>query len=216
MKNLKKNKKNQYFGDNQVEAVRNFGGSIANTFASDLLKEGAGDLWKQFLGKEKSEKKQKGDLEEGQELNLKEVKSQDKKPTKEDSNRYIEPGINYRREVVHAESRIGSENQKQIQGQIHEIFSELQKLIASSEQLQVQFKEVMVEKMPEKPGKYHVNFFEWLFLTVKQAREKVEDSSAWLSVMKSKKATKQYWNQFKEKGTSFGLSGERSIATQAG
>src|SRR3989344_5698474 len=66
------------------------------------------------------------------------------------------------------------------------------------------------------PGKYHVSFFEWVLLLVRQARMKVEDSSAWLGAFKSKKAKKQYWSMFKKHGTTFGLSNERVVSTQTG
>lgn len=216
MKNKKtSNKGQQYFDDNPVEAVRNFGGSVANSFKDDLVKEGFSDLWSQILGEKKEQKQQSGDLEEGKEINFK--KTTDKKTSNEERvKNFIEPGLNYRREIIHAETRKISENQREISSKIQEIVFELQKLIASSEQLKLQFKEVAVMQITTKPGKYHVNFFEWLLINIKQARTKVEDSSAWLNVMKSKKAAKQYWSQFAKKGTSFGLSSERNIATQAG
>jgi hypothetical protein len=44
----------------------------------------------------------------------------------------------------------------------------------------------------------------------------VEDSGAWLSAMSGKKGKKTYWSEFKKHGTSFGMSNERSVATQTG
>ena len=46
--------------------------------------------------------------------------------------------------------------------------------------------------------------------------KKVEDSGAWLGKVQGKGAKKGYWGMFKQHGTTFGLSGERSVATQVG
>ena len=61
-----------------------------------------------------------------------------------------------------------------------------------------------------------MNFFEWMLAVIRAAREKVEDSNAWLGTVKGKGAQRNYWNMFKKHGTTFGLSGERAVATQVG
>jgi hypothetical protein len=70
--------------------------------------------------------------------------------------------------------------------------------------------------MPAKPGKYHLNFFEWMLVTIQNARMRIEDSAAWVGVVSGKKNKKDYWNLAKSHGTSFMLSGERVAATQVG
>jgi hypothetical protein len=78
----------------------------------------------------------------------------------------------------------------------------------------MQFKEVSVEKVTKSPGKYHESFFEWLLITVRTIRIRVDDSANWLAVMGNKKEKKSYWNMFKKHGTTFGMSGERSVSNQ--
>jgi hypothetical protein len=82
--------------------------------------------------------------------------------------------------------------------------------------LQIEFKEVAIEQRIVNPGKYHTSFFEWVLSAIRIARMKVEDSGAWLSASKGKKAKKDYWQMFKKHGTTFGLSNERVVATQTG
>ncbi|MBL7158936.1 hypothetical protein ISS85_00465, partial [Candidatus Microgenomates bacterium] len=76
--------------------------------------------------------------------------------------------------------------------------------------------EKAVEKMPTKPGVYHITFFKRLRQIIKFFRERIEESRTWLKLMSSKKKQKGYWNRYKKQGTKFGLSSERAVATQAG
>jgi hypothetical protein len=76
-----------------------------------------------------------------------------------------------------------------------------------------------VQQTTKEPGKYYINFFEWLLIVIKTAQEKVENSRAWLNTVKGKGRkgdTPDYWQMYKKHGTSFGPSSERSTATQTG
>ena len=101
-----------------------------------------------------------------------------------------------------------------IQGEV----SGIQQLIKSSKTLEIEFAEFAVMEAPTEVGEYDLNFFEWLMLTIKQAREKVEDSGAWLSAVKGKNGKKgtDYWSMSQKHGTSFSMSNERSSATSVG
>ena len=99
------------------------------------------------------------------------------------------------------------------------IIIELKRLAASSQELEIEFKDVVMTQNVVKPGKYHQGFFEWVLIVIRNARVRVEDAGAWLSVMHGKKGKKQqqnYWQMFKKHGTTFGLSNERVVATQTG
>lgn len=199
----------QYVDPNPIEAIRDIGSGVAQS-TQDLAKGMVTDWWEQMLGtgaySEKSKEKKGGDLQEGQEINLAENKKQT----------FVEPALNYRREILGGEKKIQQESTRVIEMQIREIIVELKKLTSSSKELQVQFKQATVEQLPVNPGKYHINFFEWLLITIKTARMRVEESANWLSMFSSKKKKRQYWSMFKKHGTTFGLSNERVVATQTG
>lgn len=147
-----------------------------------------------------------GDLNEGVEIIF---------PKKEKTVN-IEPGIDYLREIVHAETRINRKEQTQLEAKIQEIVIELKKLSQSSKELELEFKDITVATLPTTPGKYHLNFFEWMLITIQNARMRVEDSAAWVNVIAGKKGKKDYWSLAKAHGTSFSLSGERVVAQQTG
>ncbi|MBI4066159.1 hypothetical protein HY411_00430 [Candidatus Gottesmanbacteria bacterium] len=73
-----------------------------------------------------------------------------------------------------------------------------------------------IEDIPAHPGVYHLNFLERLRGVIMALRQNIEDGNSWLALWTSRKKKKQYWGLYKKHGTSFGLSSERNVSTQAG
>ena len=73
-----------------------------------------------------------------------------------------------------------------------------------------------IDDIPAHPGIYHLNFLERLRGVIMAIRENIEDSNSWLSLFTTRKQKKKYWGMYKKHGTSFGLSSERNVSTQAG
>jgi len=130
--------------------------------------------------------------------------------------RQKEAAIDYHKEIVKNREHASKGEMREMQRNIEQIKIELSKLITSSQILKLEFAEVAVEQTNKNIGEYHITFFEWLLTMIRTAREKVEDSNAWLGTVKGKGAKRDYWGMFKKHGTTFGLSGERAVATQVG
>ena len=180
------------------------------------------DSWSQLLGGgEKSQvkhQKMSGDLIAGQSIDFNVHKKPQEQPKQHEQVKRVDvaAGIDYRGEILHGERRISKETEQILSRQIEEIAAELRQLVNSSQELAVQFKDVAVEQRITKPGKYHVSLFQFVLSIVRQARMKVESSSACLSISKGKKGKKDYWSMASTQGTSFTMNNERAIATQAG
>lgn len=195
------------------EAIQSLTNGLADSIKNDVVKGSMNDAWTQFSGnyeKPSQSHPDSGELTEGEELDLESLN----KPV-EKLSQYIEPGIDYKREILHTEKKIAQENSAEIKSNIEEIKVELKQLINTIE-LQVEYGKIVVEQTTEKPGKYHENFFVWLLSFIKATRLKVQDSASWLAMFQSKKKQKGYWQMFKKHGTTFGLSNERVVATQTG
>lgn len=212
-----KNQVKQLVDQNPIETFRGIGKGVAHSLSSDFAKSGINDLWKQLLGANESgpgtKENRGGDLSEGEELDLNSLSGKNKS---ELALQNAEPGIDYRREILHGDRMILQETTRGVEVKIQEIIIELRHLTSASKELATQFKQVSVEQLPVNVGKYHLNFFEWFLTEARKARMAVEDSASWLSVFQSKKGKKQYWNMFKKHGTSFGMSNERNVSTQTG
>lgn len=205
-----KNKKQakSFINNNPVESLRDLSRGFAGSVASDLGKDSIKTAWDQMLG---LGGKQSGELKQGEEIILNR-KGRSEEPEKLQA----EPALNYRREILQREKQTLVENTQEIKVKIEEVLIEIKKLINSSQELRVEFREIEVEERVEKPGKYHLNFLEWLLDIVRSARETVEDGASWLEAFYSKKNKRKYWNMFKKHGTTFGMSQERSVSTQTG
>ncbi|OGG32260.1 hypothetical protein A3I51_00950 [Candidatus Gottesmanbacteria bacterium RIFCSPLOWO2_02_FULL_38_8] len=87
----------------------------------------------------------------------------------------------------------------------------------SEKALNREITKVKLESLPPKTGIYYLIYFEWLSGVINSLRLKVEEGHAWLSAFNQRRKKRLgYWQKYKKHGTTFGLSYERSLATQTG
>ena len=205
-KNTKKERKT-YFDQNPLEII---GDGLKTSVVDELTKASVNEAWAELLGSDSNENKPatQGDLSEGAELNLEQIKKEVKEITEE--------GRRFTSEIIHAGERANAENSQEISVKIQEILIEIKQLSKSSGQLQKQVDIIAIEQTGDNPGVYHVNFLEQMLQTIRDLRLNVEDSLAWFGALRSKKAARQYGTMAKKHGTSFTLSNERQVSTQVG
>lgn len=160
----------------------------------------------QMLGIETSKlnKDASGDLKEGEEI----VFTKEKNPR-------VEAAYDYKGEILHFEQKGTRKENHELRVRIEEIKIELVKLAKSSEQLNKSFQNIGVESLPQAPGKYHLNFFDFIKSEIQKALMNVKEAATWMSVVTNKR-DRRYSTLAKKYGTSFTLSGERTAATQVG
>jgi hypothetical protein len=110
-----------------------------------------------------------------------------------------EAAMNYHEDFVRSSEHASKQEMREVNQRLQEIMAELQKLVSSSKVLQMEFADIGVEQAPPQAGEYHLNFFDWLLLTIRAARKKVEDSGAWLATGKKKAGGKGKWNNKQRK-----------------
>lgn len=128
----------------------------------------------------------------------------------------IEYHSEFNRGVMRAGENLSRRESGEQNSRSQQILAELRKLASSMKELQREFGHVTVDQAPSNTGTYYVNFFEWMLIMIRQARQKVEDSKSWLETLKGKSQKKGYWGMAKKGGTSFTQSNERSMATSTG
>jgi myosin heavy subunit len=174
--------------------------------------------------------KKGGDLQPGQELNLKSQNEQkspkeSKMKSLENHANQIRPAIDYIGEILKT-GETKQEEQHKMKEEIQQVILELKSLASSTKQLEKEIVEATGHTIIN-PGKYHKTFFRWLLSIVQDARVKIDNAGVWLSEMNGKQSKKgagagkkkqnNYWDMAKKHGhVKFTLSGERAIATQAG
>jgi len=105
-----------------------------------------------------------------------------------------------------------------IQQEIMSVRQELTLAIAEMKRLgqrTTEYEKAVHENIAE-PGIYHLNFFSRLSSMLMVLRQNIQESSSWMDMTFAKKRAKGYWNKAKKGGTTFTLSHERKMATQAG
>lgn len=124
----------------------------------------------------------------------------------------------YRREIANIEVKKDREEEYVIKEQVEKIRSELMQLIKEAKQMDSMVKAVAREAMGaiEKPGRYHLNFLDWLYIQFRNMRVKMQETAPWAKMFASKKAERKYGAMAKKHGTTFSLSQERTTATQTG
>jgi hypothetical protein len=219
-------------GSQGFEALRDLGGTFKDSVNHGFGKDAWDDTWRQILGVDVSSKSSGEnhaqpdftvtdpvsgkqdvfDVKTHQAQKSSEAKRPEKAPQR------IEAAIDHHTDFVRNSERASKQEMREVNHRLQEIMVELQKLVNSSKVLQMEFAGVTVDQAPEQAGEYHLNFFDWLLLTIRKARENVENSGAWLATSKKKGGKKGggYWDMFKKHGTTFGLSNERTVATQTG
>lgn len=118
-------------------------------------------------------------------------------------------------------SRAKSHEDKIIDQETAQILNELKKQVSilekSEKALSKEIAKVKVEQLPAKAGIYYLRYFEWMIAVVRGLRLKIEEGRAWLAAFNQRSKKKMgYWQKYKKHGTTFGLSQERSLATQTG
>ncbi|TSC53540.1 MAG: Uncharacterized protein LiPW16_367 [Microgenomates group bacterium LiPW_16] len=182
--------------DTVLEQLRDLGGGIGKSVKSDLLGGvGTGLLNELFSPKKK-------DLKAGEEV----VISPQELPQKPIP------------EIKKPEAVIFIAQEANLAQEVEAVRTELKKTVEELKELNTAVVEVekAVAQTPVKAGKYHLSFFARLRAILRLFRQQVSESRVWLEASFAKKRKRQYWFMFKKHGTTFGLSSERAIATQAG
>ena len=189
--------------------------------ARDELKTSSDIAFSQLfgLGSDESTQKEQHDEIQASHINVEIFNIKDLQNSAEKTQTHVETAhaaIKYHEGILQGREIAAKSEVQEMQQNIEQIQYELSRLVASSQVLKLEFAQVSVEQTTHNVGQYHVNLFEWMLSVIRTARQKVEDSNAWLGTVKGKGAKRGYWGMFKKHGTTFGLSGERAVATQVG
>lgn len=137
-------------------------------------------------------------------------KETEKKPAKREATLFL---YSQQKEIQRDEQNLKKETEM-ILSKLKEQINVLEK---SEKALAGDLTKIKVERLPQKTGIYYVRYLEWLLTVVKHLRMKVDEGRTWLEAFMTRKKKKMgYWKMYKKHGTTFGLSQERTTATQTG
>ncbi|MFZ5845688.1 MAG: DUF5660 family protein [Patescibacteria group bacterium] len=183
--------------DSILEQLRDLSGGVGKSVTQDVVRKVASDALASLVGGSS-----RGELKPNETVKLdRETKEIPAAPPR---------GVELQPRPV----ALASEEAK-IKQQIEAVRAELKALATSLKSFHQEVEKAILE-VPVEPGIYHLNFFERLKSILKVLRSQIEDSTTWLQLWTSRKKKVTYWGLYKKHGTKFGLSAERTLATQAG
>ncbi len=188
-----KQKPKVYQNDSILESMRNVGSAVTTTIAKDVAGKVASDALASLFGSI-PQKSQEGRDHQGF--------------TQE------QPVASFRQPEV-SRSSVVEFDAMRVRQQLEAVRAELKALSESIKNFHQDVQKA-INEVPVNPGVYHLNFLERLKSVLKILREQIEDSRTWLTLSSGRKQKKQYWGLYKKHGTQFGLSSERTLATQSG
>lgn len=193
-----KKQQSAYTTNGILESLRDLGGGVGKTVAKDVVGRVASDALSSLFGQPTG-----GELKPKQTVDL----TPEYRPAR--------PPFPVRRPEVYQPIIADRREEPGMRQKVEAVRAELAGLAGSIKKFNREI-ERAVEDIPPHPGVYHINFLERLRGVILILRQQIEDSSSWLSLWTSRKQKKQYWGLYKKHGTSFGLSSERNVSTQAG
>ncbi len=182
--------------DSILEAFRDLGSGVKKSVANDVVGKTANNAFQSLFGQMPKPGEYRPPFERPNPFARKET-----------------PQPIHRPEIL-SPQRI-SEEQARVKQQLESVRAELVMLAKSVGKLNQEVEKAVME-VPVDPGVYHVNFLERLRIVIQLIRKRVDDSNEWLQLSNSKKKQKGYWGKYKKHGTKFGLSADRTPATQTG
>jgi hypothetical protein len=195
---------------NIIESLKDLGGDFSEQ-STDLLKNTSEDFFRELLAMRKVEPvKRSGEMVPGEALDMSSVLA-----GKEEENKKLRAQISLERNLSSDEKRLSQEKMQELKVQLQAITVEISKLAASTGNLATQTEIAMVE-IPNDPGIYHVIFFEKVLKFLQSFRAKIDSAATWLQSSNKRAEKKNYWSQYKKKGTTFLLSGESYLQRSAG
>jgi hypothetical protein len=185
-----------YTNDSILEALRDLGGGVGKTVAHDVAGKVASDALASLFGSPIRQ----GEMHQNESIDF---------PVER------QPRPQMRHPEARPAQKVIFHEDAQVKQQLEAVRAELSALSKSMQMLNTEIQKAVAEA-PVMPGIYHVTFYEKLRVVLKLLREQIDDSRSWLTMHTSRKKKMGYWGMFKKHGTTFGLSNERSLATQAG
>jgi E3 ubiquitin-protein ligase DOA10 len=197
----KKKSSPQY--SNFIEAFKDIGKSTVKSFAKDFVggtaKNAVDTLTKGQASNEQPEEK----------FNFEEYLNAQEQQIRNQERARFEA-------IKREENVIFSREKQQIKVQIETLQTQIKGMAKDQAGLMSEIDKTAFQAVVN-PGVYHQNFFDRLIHLIKIARKKIADSRSWMSLHNHRGSQKNgYWQNVKSKGTSFLLSGERTVATQTG
>ncbi len=178
-------------GDNVMETVRSIGGSVGNAVQLEATQKLPDNILQDVFGTPAAR-------EELQPNETVDVTKQEQPRTSP-------------KDLIHA---LTTQDETLTAKEIAQLRAQLATLAPKTHHAEA--KKAMIEQPEQQAGIYHKNRLETIVENIKKLATNPDDGITWFKETGKRQKQKGFWYGYKKHGTSFGLSNERTAATQSG
>ncbi|WKZ25786.1 MAG: DUF5660 domain-containing protein [bacterium] len=195
---------------NILESINDIGSQVVQT-AQNETKQISEDFFRQLLGQQKNaQPRQLGEIEPGASLQMNEMVSGEA-----EKNKKLQEQIFFERRLFSEEKQETGKKLQQLRLRLQAIQTEALNLINSTANLSEEVKTAVLQNTTN-ASEYQVNFFESIIQMIVSFRKKIDNAIDWMQGQSKRAEKKNFWSQYKKKGSSFLLSGETYSQRSAG
>ena len=202
--------KNQIKSKNVLEAINEIGSQVVIT-AKNEVKATSDEFFRQLLGQQRlQQQKRTGEIPMGQTLVMNEVMS-----GQQEKNKKLEEQIFFERRLFNEERQSTGEKLNNLRLRLQAIQTEATKMVATTASLSQEIK-IAVMQGATNVSEYQINFYEDIISLIVAFRKKIDNAVVWMQTQSKRSEKKNFWSQYKKKGSNFLLSGESYVQRSAG
>lgn len=195
---------------NVLEAINEIGSQVVDTAKSEVKATGD-EFFKQLLGQQRAlREKKSGEVEMGRPLSMKDVLN-----GQAEKNKKLEEQIFFEKRLFSEEKQETSKKLNELRLKLQAIQHEASKMVASTQSLSQEVK-IAVMQGSTNASEYQINFYENIIQMIVAFRKKIDNAVVWLQGSNKRAEKKNYWSQYKKKGSSFLLSPDHYSQRSAG
>lgn len=209
-KSQKAKQKSQIRTKNVLEAINEIGSQVVDT-AKNEVKATSDEFFRQLLGQQRArEQKRSGEVSMGKPLEMNKVMSGE-----QEKNKKLQEQIFFERRLHNEESQETNKKLNELRLRLQAIQEEANKMVASTVGLSQEIKTAVMQGATT-VSEYQISFYEDIIKTMISFRKKIDNAVLWMQGQNKRGEKKNFWSQYKKKGSSFLLSGETYSQRSAG
>ena len=204
-----KNKK-QIKTKNVLESINEIGSQVVKT-ASDEVRSTSEEFLRQLLNQQRqSETKKSADINPGESIDMSEVMSGN-----QEQKQKVEEQLYFERRMYQEENEVKETKLQELRLRLQAIQTEAIRIVNSTANLSQEVKAAVMQD-PTSASEYQIKFYEDIIKHMVNFRKKIDSALVWMQNSNARAEKKNYWSQYKKKGSSFLLSGESYSQRSAG
>lgn len=209
-KNQKSKTQKQIKTRNVLESINEIGSQTVKTVANEA-KLTSEEFFRQLLGQQKKlQEKRSGNLAPGSSIDVSEVMSGELEQQQK-----FDEQIFFERRLFTEEKQETEKKIQELRLRLQAVSTEAIKLASSTANLTQEVK-IAIMQNPANASEYQIGFFENIIKLISDFRKKIDSAVTWMQGASTRAEKKNFWSQYKKKGTSFLLSNESYSQRSAG